>query len=180
MMSGLLQSDVPRIPQSKRKNMHGDFLLSGGVGVGREQVQFAYFFIRNRDAADGLTAAVNENIAAGLLRVAEAAVVGVGIVQPEGKVKFAVRIEAIDVVKTFGYLTIAFFALRSERTAVSAERIGAKQAVGGSILTPYPHFQLPFPLKCPQEYVYVSGRKLYFFQLRAECGGVLLFGESEG
>src|SRR5215218_2492481 len=105
--------------------MHGN---GAANRVRRGNEDFFHAVIPERHAANGGSPPMDEDIVAGLLVIAENSVRGIGIVEPEGDVEVALRIEAIDLVKTLGRLAVAFAPLGPRAAACSSNLIRRHQA----------------------------------------------------
>ena len=84
--------------------------------------------VSQRRAPDADVLAVDVNIAARLFVIAEQAIGLVGIIQAEGKMIQAFGIEAVDFVKSFRNLAIAFPPFRAGHAGTGEDRIAIARA----------------------------------------------------
>src|SRR5262249_26979857 len=111
------------------EDVNGDEVLAHVLGVGGKDIELFDLAVRDGDTAGGNAAAVDVDVLPGLQRVAENAVGGIGIVEPEGKMILASRVELIDVIESLRYLVVPCKAFGPEGAGHRTNLVGLEEPV---------------------------------------------------
>jgi hypothetical protein len=94
--------------------MYRDKILSRIPGISCENIQFIDVFISEWNTSDRNAASMNINITTRFYRIAQDLVGSIWIIETKREIIIALWVELVDIIKSFGYLVIAFESLGAQ------------------------------------------------------------------
>ena len=110
--------------ESNGKNMDRNKMLSLIIGHRSQHIYLTNLLICDGDAPDGYAASMDVDLPAGLQRIAEYPVGGIGIVQSQRQIIAGIGIEIVDVIKALRHLVVALQSLGAQVAGQCTNPIG--------------------------------------------------------